>query len=61
VDYSKAPVPKKADVVPQTPIMVFGDSKADWLAYGLEQAFADSPEIGILRSGGSNHPRRPLC
>jgi uncharacterized protein len=52
VDYSKAPLPKKADVVPQTPqtpIMVFGDSTADWLAYGLEQAFIDSPEIGILR------------
>jgi uncharacterized protein len=49
VDYSKAPAPKKADVVPQTPIMVFGDSMADWLAYGLEQAFTDTPEIGILR------------
>jgi hypothetical protein len=49
VDYSKAPVPKKADAAPQTPIMVFGDSMADWLAYGLEQAFADSPDIGILR------------
>jgi hypothetical protein len=48
-DYSKAPAPKKADAVPQTPIMVFGDSMADWLAYGLEQAFIDSPEIGILR------------
>jgi uncharacterized protein len=49
LDYSKAPAPKKADAVPQTPIMVFGDSMADWLAYGLEQAFTDSPEIGILR------------
>ena len=49
VDYSKAPLPKKADAVPQTPIMVVGDSMADWLAYGLEQAFTDSPEIGILR------------
>jgi hypothetical protein len=29
--------------------MVFGDSMADWLAYGLEQAFADTPEVGILR------------
>ena len=29
--------------------MVFGDSMADWLAYGLEQAFTDNPEIGILR------------
>jgi hypothetical protein len=49
VDYSKAPAPKKTDAVPQTPIMVFGDSMADWLAYGLEQAFAENPEIGIIR------------
>jgi uncharacterized protein len=49
VDYSRAPAPKKADAVPQTPIMVFGDSMADWLGYGLEQAFTDAPEIGILR------------
>jgi hypothetical protein len=48
-DFSKAPVPKKTDAVPQSLIMVLGDSMADWLAYGLEQAFADTPEIGILR------------
>jgi hypothetical protein len=48
-DYSKAPAPKKTDAVPQMPIMVFGDSMADWLAFGLEQAYADNPEIGILR------------
>jgi len=48
-DYSKAPAPKKTDAVPQTPIMVFGDSLADWLGYGLEQAFADTPEVGVLR------------
>jgi hypothetical protein len=48
-DFSKAPAPKKTDAVPQSLIMVFGDSMADWLAYGLEQAFADTPEIGILR------------
>ena len=29
--------------------MVMGDGLADWLAYGLEEAFADSPEIGIVR------------
>ncbi len=29
--------------------MVFGDSMADWLAYGLEDAFGETPEIGILR------------
>src|SRR5256714_8805774 len=27
---------------------------ADWLAYGLEEAFADSPEIGILRKHRAN-------
>jgi hypothetical protein len=29
--------------------MVFGDSLADWLAYGLEDAFGETPEIGVLR------------
>jgi uncharacterized protein len=48
-DFSKAPAPKKTDTVPPTSIMVFGDSMADWLGYGLEQAFADTPEIGVLR------------
>ncbi len=46
-DRSMAPAPKKADAVPQKPIMAFGDSMADWLAYGPEQAFRDTPEIGI--------------
>jgi hypothetical protein len=29
--------------------MVLGDSTADWLAYGLEDALSDTPEIAILR------------
>ncbi len=52
VDYSRAPAatPRKPDAPPvQTPILVFGDAMADWLGYGLDQAFADTPEIGILR------------
>jgi hypothetical protein len=52
VDYSRAPAatPRKPDAPPvQTPILVLGDSMADWLGYGLEQAFADTPEIGVLR------------
>jgi uncharacterized protein len=53
VDYSKAPAPKKADPKAEstvtTPILVLGDAMADWLAYGLELAYADAPEIGILR------------
>ena len=32
-----------------TSIVVIGDSMADWLAYGLEQAYADSPDIGVVR------------
>src|SRR5579859_1678404 len=40
-DYSRAPAPKKSDTKSEasitTPIMVFGDAMADWLAYGLEQ------------------------
>jgi uncharacterized protein len=58
VDYSRAPAPKKADPKAEgtvtTPIMVFGDAMADWLAYGLELAYADSPEIGILRRHRTN-------
>ena len=49
-DSSRAPAPpRRADVTLATKIMVFGDSMADWLAYGLEDAFGETPEIGILR------------
>ena len=34
---------------PTAKVMVFGDGLAEWLAYGLEVAFAETPEIGILR------------
>jgi uncharacterized protein len=57
-DYSRAPAPKKLDSKAEsavtTPILVLGDSMADWLAYGLELAYADSPEIGILRRHRTN-------
>ena len=58
-DYSRAPAPKKADpkaaeVAVTTPILVLGDAMADWLGYGLEQAYADAPEIGILRRHKTN-------
>ena len=48
-DYSKAPPAKKPEVPPASTVVVMGDSMADWLAYGLEQAFADTPEIGVVR------------
>ena len=48
---SRAPAPRKTDanIAPTTSIVVMGDDMADWLAYGLENVFADSPEIGIVR------------
>jgi uncharacterized protein len=48
-DYSKAPSAKKPEVPPTSTVVVMGDSMADWLAYGLEEAFADTPEIGVVR------------
>jgi hypothetical protein len=51
VDNSRAPAPekRKADVAPTTPVVVLGDSMADWLAYGLEDAFSEQSDIGIVR------------
>ncbi len=51
-DNSRAPAARKAEkgeAAPTTSIVVLGDSMADWLAYGLEEAFGDAPEIGIIR------------
>ncbi|MFD2182663.1 GDSL-type esterase/lipase family protein [Rhodoplanes azumiensis] len=48
-DFSKAPPPKKHEGTPTTNVVVLGDSMADWLAYGLETAFAESPEMGVVR------------
>jgi len=51
-DNSRAPSPRKdskSDQAPTTSVVVLGDGMADWLAYGLEDAFSDSPEIGIIR------------
>ena len=49
VDYSRAPAAKKWEQPPASSVVVMGDSLADWLAYGLEEAFSDTPEIGIVR------------
>ncbi len=51
----KAPAPqRKSDSAPLTSVVVVGDSMADWLAYGLEQAASESPDIGILRRHRTN-------
>jgi uncharacterized protein len=48
-DFSKAPPPEKRETVPQRLILVLGDSMADWLAYGLEDAYSEQPDIGVIR------------
>src|SRR5215470_1347661 len=51
-DYSRAPSPQQRKVDPAavtTTLVVVGDSMADWLAYGLEEAFAETPEMAIVR------------
>jgi len=57
-DSSRAPAARKDtkpdQAEPTTNIVVLGDSMADWLAYGLEDAFADAPEIGIIRKNKAN-------
>jgi hypothetical protein len=54
-DYSKAPAPpKRPDTPAQTNVLVFGDAMADWLAYGLELSFAESPEMGVIRKPRTN-------
>jgi hypothetical protein len=48
-DFSKAPPPEKRETVPDHNVLVLGDGMADWLAYGLEDAYSDQPEIGVIR------------
>jgi len=49
VDYSRAPAPSQKKPEATTPIVVMGDANADWLAYGLEDAFSENPDVGIVR------------
>ncbi len=46
---AKAPPPRKPETPPTSTVLVIGDSLADWLAYGLEEALTDTPEIGVVR------------
>jgi hypothetical protein len=48
-DQTRAPAAKHAEVPPSIKILVIGDSMAGWLAYGLEEQLAETPEIGIVR------------
>ncbi len=48
-DYSKAPPPRKLEKPATSTVVVVGDSMADWLGYGLDEKYADHPEIGVER------------
>jgi hypothetical protein len=48
-DSTKAPATRKLETSPTTTVFVIGDSMADWLGYGLDELYADQPEIGVER------------
>jgi len=50
VDYSRAPAARKYETPPPGgSVLVMGDSMADWLAYGLEDALGDTPDLAVVR------------
>jgi hypothetical protein len=51
VDYSRAPPPKadKDGSPSDRYVLVLGDAMADWLAYGLEDALSEQPDLGVIR------------
>lgn len=48
-DFSRAPAPTKRDTTPDKNVLVMGDAMADWLAYGLEDAYTEQPDMGVIR------------
>jgi hypothetical protein len=49
VDFSHAPPSTQKKPEATVSIVVLGDANADWLAYGLEEAYAEKPEIAVVR------------
>jgi len=51
-DSSRAPAPERKpdpNFLPERNILVLGDGMADWLAYGLEDAYGERPDMGVIR------------
>ena len=50
-NFSRAPPPDERDpnIVPERNVLVLGDAMADWLAYGLEDAYSEQPDMGVIR------------
>ncbi len=49
VDSSRAPAPAKREAPADRNVLVLGDAMADWLAYGLEDALSETPDLGVIR------------
>ena len=65
VDFSRAPPPTQKKREAAVSILVMGDANADWLAYGLEEAYAEKPDIAVVRkhrtdSGLIRYDRRDI-
>ena len=48
-DFSRAPQSDKRDTQAERNVLVLGDSMADWLGYGLEDAYSEQPDMGVIR------------
>src|SRR3954454_9874832 len=48
-DFSRAPGPAKRDSVAERNVLVRCDAMADWLGYGLEDAYSEQPDMGVIR------------
>ncbi|MGF6429807.1 SGNH/GDSL hydrolase family protein [Bradyrhizobium sp. Pha-3] len=48
-DFSRAPAPAKREAAAERNVLVIGDAMADWLGYGLEDAYSDQPDMGVIR------------
>ncbi|MBB5050015.1 hypothetical protein HNR60_004801 [Rhodopseudomonas rhenobacensis] len=48
-DFSRAPAPDRRETPAERNVLVLGDAMADWLAYGLEDAYSETPDMGVIR------------
>jgi len=48
-EFSKAPPPEKRETVPERNVLVLGDGMADWACLRLEDAYAEQPDMGVIR------------
>jgi len=48
-DFSRAPQSDRTGASAERNVLVLGDSMADWLGYGLEDAYSEQPDMGVIR------------